>query len=113
MIRQPPRSTRTDSLFPYTTLFRSQRNDLDYADDALERYMLRSRELLAREPKNAGYKRELAYAYSNLGSIARERGMASDALGHFNDSQAVLRQLLVDAPNDPADRKSTRLNSSH
>src|SRR3546814_18954058 len=64
--------------------------------------MLRSRELLAREPKNAGYKRELAYAYSNLGSIARERGMASDALGHFNDSQAVLRQLLVDAQNDPA-----------
>src|SRR3546814_5869851 len=23
MIRQPPRSTRTDTLFPYTTLFRS------------------------------------------------------------------------------------------
>src|SRR3546814_4201321 len=26
MIRQPPRSTRTDTLFPYTTLFRSQGN---------------------------------------------------------------------------------------
>src|SRR3546814_18141987 len=25
MIRAPPRSTRTDTLFPYTTLFRSQR----------------------------------------------------------------------------------------
>src|SRR3546814_6851442 len=25
MIRRPPRSTRTDSLFPYTTLFRSHR----------------------------------------------------------------------------------------
>src|SRR3546814_8315842 len=25
MIRQPPRSTRTDTLFPYTTLFRSDR----------------------------------------------------------------------------------------
>src|SRR3546814_10559108 len=25
MIRQPPRSTRTDTLVPYTTLFRSQR----------------------------------------------------------------------------------------
>src|SRR3546814_1962852 len=24
MIRQPPRSTRTDTLFPYTTLFRSE-----------------------------------------------------------------------------------------
>src|SRR3546814_7126479 len=25
MIRRPPRSTRTDTLFPYTTLFRSKR----------------------------------------------------------------------------------------
>src|SRR3546814_5518885 len=30
MIRRPPRSTRTDTLFPYTTLFRSQ-NALDIA----------------------------------------------------------------------------------
>src|SRR3546814_5309709 len=30
MIRRPPRSTRTDTLFPYTTLFRSrQRGDPD------------------------------------------------------------------------------------
>src|SRR3546814_3751913 len=27
MIRRPPRSTRTDTLFPYTTLFRSHYND--------------------------------------------------------------------------------------
>src|SRR3546814_20265058 len=27
MIRRPPRSTRTDTLFPYTTLFRSQAVD--------------------------------------------------------------------------------------
>src|SRR3546814_6099107 len=26
MIRRPPRSTRTDTLFPYTTLFRSERH---------------------------------------------------------------------------------------
>src|SRR3546814_2342421 len=26
MIRRPPRSTRTDTLFPYTTLFRSSEN---------------------------------------------------------------------------------------
>src|SRR3546814_5659380 len=26
MIRRPPRSTRTDTLFPYTTLFRSLKN---------------------------------------------------------------------------------------
>src|SRR3546814_12892514 len=27
MIRRPPRSTRTDTLFPYTTLFRSHQRD--------------------------------------------------------------------------------------
>src|SRR3546814_19506828 len=31
MIRRPPRSTRTDTLFPYTTLFRSAGPDLDGA----------------------------------------------------------------------------------
>src|SRR3546814_4916403 len=30
MLRQPPRSTRTDTLFPYTTLFRSGRRPLAY-----------------------------------------------------------------------------------
>src|SRR3546814_18362448 len=35
MIRRPPRSTRTDTLFPYTTLFRSHR--LDDADDIAPR----------------------------------------------------------------------------
>src|SRR3546814_1589031 len=31
MIRRPPRSTRTDTLFPYTTLFRSPVAQLDRA----------------------------------------------------------------------------------
>src|SRR3546814_4061522 len=31
MIRRPPRSTRTDTLFPYTTLFRSPAGDLEPA----------------------------------------------------------------------------------
>src|SRR3546814_12872506 len=32
MIRRPPRSTRTDTLFPYTTLFRSNGHDLATMD---------------------------------------------------------------------------------
>src|SRR3546814_14163276 len=32
MIRRPPRSTRTDTLFPYTTLFRSLLRDPGLAD---------------------------------------------------------------------------------
>src|SRR3546814_10939312 len=31
MIRRPPRSTRTDTLCPYTTLFRSDADELDDA----------------------------------------------------------------------------------
>src|SRR3546814_10534962 len=47
MIRRPPRSTRTDTLFPYTTLFRSAglaahrrlaRFDARIAEDALFRF---------------------------------------------------------------------------
>src|SRR3546814_4820031 len=30
MIRRPPRSTRTDTLFPYTTLFRSEKGEAVY-----------------------------------------------------------------------------------
>src|SRR3546814_13896708 len=33
MIRRPPRSTRTDTLFPYTTLFRSGLTTELYSDD--------------------------------------------------------------------------------
>src|SRR3546814_15674359 len=36
MIRRPPRSTRTDTLFPYTTLFRSRRVAIAEGDDAGE-----------------------------------------------------------------------------
>src|SRR3546814_12951395 len=35
MIRRPPRSTRTDTLFPYTTLFRSDEIAKRPIDDAL------------------------------------------------------------------------------
>src|SRR3546814_12578263 len=33
MIRRPPRSTRTDTLFPYTTLFRSRYGSSAWSDD--------------------------------------------------------------------------------
>src|SRR3546814_1598768 len=37
MIRRPPRSTRTDTLFPYTTLFRSHRRSKGPRASAWER----------------------------------------------------------------------------
>src|SRR3546814_17006886 len=43
MIRRPPRSTRTDTLFPYTTLFRSNyvRDGANQALNQLVGYLLR------------------------------------------------------------------------
>src|SRR3546814_4648437 len=39
MIRRPPRSTRTDTLFPYTTLFRSSLStDARSPDDSFESF---------------------------------------------------------------------------
>src|SRR3546814_2122433 len=35
MIRRPPRSTRTDTLFPYTTLFRSGGQQIAFTNSAL------------------------------------------------------------------------------
>src|SRR3546814_13133001 len=46
MIRRPPRSTRTDTLFPYTTLFRS-RAGIGIAQVAAQRASLRKQ--LARQ----------------------------------------------------------------
>src|SRR3546814_19975112 len=40
MIRRPPRSTRTDTLFPYTTLFRSLRDTADPRDRSASAFFL-------------------------------------------------------------------------
>src|SRR3546814_4451154 len=37
MIRRPPRSTRTDTLFPYTTLFRSAASQLGWSGSCVHR----------------------------------------------------------------------------
>src|SRR3546814_18490174 len=46
MIRRPPRSTRTDTLFPYTTLFRSLRRDRELDIEGRERLYDEARELI-------------------------------------------------------------------
>src|SRR3546814_20622854 len=39
MIRRPPRSTRTDTLFPYTTLFRSEPSKFGLTPDELPAFL--------------------------------------------------------------------------
>src|SRR3546814_9698608 len=47
MIRRPPRSTRTDTLFPYTTLFRSTTHSRSEADARHTRLPYTNRSLCA------------------------------------------------------------------
>src|SRR3546814_20628783 len=106
MIRLPPRSTRTDTLFPYTTLFRSDAGDPHFGQRfahivELERLDDRSDHFHASSPNRYGT------------SIARPVISAAPALtGCIRVRRAGSDQDLRSRPRHP-DRKSTRLNSSH
>src|SRR3546814_4135875 len=66
MIRRPPRSTRTDTLFPYTTLFRSRRH-------RLRRTVLRAAEQADVHPPEECRRRLRAAARRNLLRRGRQR----------------------------------------
>src|SRR3546814_20580149 len=120
MLRQPPRSTRTDTLFPYTTLFRSATVELlkkhlievekipeeaivvatgdqrgldgvDLFDPACK-----VEHVITVQALKEGWDCSFAYIFCSVASI-RSAGAVEQLLGR------VLR----------IDRKSTRLNSSH
>src|SRR3546814_14757774 len=77
MIRRPPRSTRTDTLFPYTTLFRSLggRRDRRIVEQAHHAVAVRDRvvEEIGGQPQIAGDARQQPAA------DAAERGAPSHA----------------------------------
>src|SRR3546814_16836547 len=116
MIRRPPRSTRTDTLFPYTTLFRStdagdqprsDRGAPPPGDDGQAAGTGATGDL----PEGAG--RPLPAP-----AARRQRTHAIDvALRHreLPRPRGRNREPAVLAPgrDGRADRKSTRLNSSH
>src|SRR3546814_12461518 len=92
MIRRPPRSTRTDTLFPYTTLFRST---------CEERTPLVSTRVVIAEDE--------AIIRLDLKETLEEEGY--DVVGETGRGDEAV-QLVRDLAPD-LDRKSTRLNSSH
>src|SRR3546814_17693376 len=98
MIRRPPRSTRTDTLFPYTTLFRS---GLD--TEAVER---------RRQPVGEGLAiAEFETLHRRAGAIARHGDLEGDLVDRLRRRDQ--RHEAVDLFVEDRDRKSTRLNSSH
>src|SRR3546814_14709057 len=103
MILRPPRSTRTDTLVPYTTLFRSLRLA------GRQRCALRAEILQRKGNLDSGW---LAVFFRQRARLAVPR---HDQAGAARPRAAVTasdRRSRSDGGAD-RDRKSTRLNSSH
>src|SRR3546814_1599998 len=129
MIRPPPRSTRTDTLFPYTTLFRSGRPEQDsgfveqangiggarhvgalgHGDDAVVDQALRvlAGQFVLRRGRDRDIARDLPdrsfFRIEGTGTL--RLGISGDALAA--DQLGFLEQVEIDPD---VDRQSTRLN---
>src|SRR3546814_19998855 len=109
MLRRPPRSTRTDTLFPFTTFFRSREDDFAQralgdrrgADIGAAVGLTVTGHVLERREDMAGA--DLCRPPLPLQPLHRRNA-------EFADEEGVLAERLLDAA---PDRKRTRLNSSH
>src|SRR3546814_16512678 len=99
MIRVPPRSNRTDTLFPYTTLFRSMNEALLDCDLLLTTggVSVGDHDLVRPVAEELGV-REVFWQVAQKPGKPLYFGVRDDA---------GVRRLML------GDRKSTRLNSSH
>src|SRR3546814_19868489 len=102
MIRRPPRSTRTDTIFPYTTLFRSDVSVTSF---------------LAGQPSDnrlsalyGDFKNERLRFDARLG---RQSSSSGAVLGRFDGATTHIGIGPAWRVGAFGDRKSTRLNSSH
>src|SRR3546814_9445270 len=132
MIRRPPRSTRTDTLFPYTTLFRSQNGYFsEYGPDNFDRYNLRLNMANELVPEKLTF--DLRVGFTNSKTMQSSNGtgylmqsvlQAGRSMPLYNPDGTYARfrmqqntmQLLKEGGFDQdrsKDRKSTRMNSSH
>src|SRR3546814_20906734 len=98
MIRRPPISTRTDTLFPYTTLFRSGAEPTGPADGRALQIQGQVAGPGADRQREAG--------------APEGRPVAQPHRRRAAGSAAAAGRLVGDGQGG-TDRKSTRLNSSH
>src|SRR3546814_4873984 len=123
MIRRPPRSTRTDTLFPYTTLFRSVDDPPDIGCEHKERNHVFPGSLPSGD--NRGVFLPPCAVCEGLQRLAclLFAGRAIDRAQCLGDSFAILPARIIQAVSNQMhdaglyrglgeeDRKSTRLNS--
>src|SRR3546814_17412632 len=105
MRRRPPRSTRTDTLFPYTTLFRSHTAVFAIGPGKGD------------VPDRIGIAAKFADSARRTGPHLHRRHQLANVM----ECPAGLRKMqhvrlgdeMLGGRRKTADRKSTRLNSSH
>src|SRR3546814_9297603 len=127
MIRLPPRSTRTDTLFPYTTLFRSLLHgdvgfhNILFDEDRITALLDWELTFLGHPAKDLAQLHNMVVAhlpwdrfmgwYRSAGgeAVAQRAILYFQIFSGFNYLLVceVARQVMLE------DRKSTRLNSSH
>src|SRR3546814_16789995 len=123
MIRRPPRSTRTDTLFPYTTLFRSALEiqsmspiaravrgffDLNYNQDFLMNQLQRNNAIIQRVGQT--YQQMQAYhadAINKTESLYQiNTALPELELENLGENAKASEMQLQQAENDLEDRKS-------
>src|SRR3546814_6759151 len=106
MIRRPPRATRTDTLFPYTTLFRSIVVQVPGLQDPAA--------LKALLGKTARLDFKMVDVRATPEDMAEGRApIGSEVLPYPDDPRGLGMTAVERRPVVTGDRKSTRLNSSH
>src|SRR3546814_16175528 len=104
MKQRPPRSTRTDTLFPYTTLFRSSpRRPVMTLDDLLAQ---------GAPPICAILRGIRPQEALGIGAALIDAGVRILEVP-FNSPDPLASIAAMQAEYGDRDRKSTRLNSSH
>src|SRR3546814_10217633 len=116
MIRRPPRSTRTDTLFPYTTLFRSAA-----AAPRVALHTSMGEIVIELAPDKApktvanflGYVREGFYNGTIVHRVIDNLLIQGGAYTVDLQTKPTHAPIVLESNNGLSDRKSTRLNSSH
>src|SRR3546814_3979656 len=105
MIRRPPRSTRTDTLFPYTTLFRSDQDGASLA----HRRTHRERHERGSGPAGAGRAQRSEEHTSELQSLMR----ISYAVFCLKKKTTLRRITLADQPDYETHQKHEGSEANH
>lgn len=78
-----------------------ERNELDAAESWLTRYQDTSARLVSRDPANATWQRELAYALHNVGVVRMRAARPTEAAAAFATARERLEALVATQPPDP------------